>query len=269
MTCYGGTPSQLSLVFRVALVSSPRRIPERSPETGDSIRVGPTCFRSLRVQVITLGGVKTGVTEEMAIDKYAYNRYSQKMAQAVFHPSGDGLLTAAFNRYSMAKTPQTDSSFSAQPATPHTHSFLAEQPGHYIRRLQQIAVGMFLEENRAFDITPVQFAALMTISERPGVDQKTLAAAIGFDAATIGGVVDRLKQRGLLQRRAGDRDRRVRQLLLTRAGETLVTRMRPLVRKVQRRLLAPLREAERREFSRMLRVLVEANNEFSRAPRKG
>jgi MarR family transcriptional regulator, lower aerobic nicotinate degradation pathway regulator len=165
----------------------------------------------------------------------------------------------------MATTKKTISSTS----TPQADSFLAEQPGHYMRRLQQIAVGVFLDENRKFDITPVQFASLMTIAERPGVDQKTLAAAIGFDAATIGGVVDRLERRGLLLRRAGEQDRRVRQLLLTRAGATLVARMQPSVREVQRRLLAPLKAYERREFSRMLRVLVEANNEFSRAPRKG
>ncbi len=134
--------------------------------------------------------------------------------------------------------------------------------------MQQIAVGIFLQENRRFDITPVQFAALITISERPGLDQRTLAAAIGFDAATIGGVVDRLQQRELLRRTTGARDRRVRQLILTRKGESLVRRMCPAVQDVQRRLLAPLSVAERLEFSRMLRVLVEANNQFSRAPRK-
>jgi MarR family transcriptional regulator, lower aerobic nicotinate degradation pathway regulator len=151
---------------------------------------------------------------------------------------------------------------------PHKASFLNAQPGHFIRRLQQIAVGLFLEENRAFDITPVQFASLVTILERPGIDQRTLAAAIGFDAATIGGVVDRLERRRLLERRVDVEDRRVRQLFLTRAGRVLVGRMRAPVRKVQRRLLAPLSEARRREFSRMLRLLVEANNEYSRAPRK-
>lgn len=169
----------------------------------------------------------------------------------------------------MAKTRQTDRPRATQSADEQGSSFLSAQPGHYIRRLQQIAVGIFLEQNRQFDITPVQFAALMTIAERPGVDQKTLAAAIGFDAATIGGVVDRLERRALLLRRAGDEDRRVRRLFLTAGGASLVKRMQPSVRAVQRRLLKPLSSAERQQFSRMLRVLVETNNEFSRAPRRG
>ena len=36
-------------------------------------------------------------------------------------------------------------------------------PGHYIRRLQQIAVALFLEETAEFGITPVQFAALQAV----------------------------------------------------------------------------------------------------------
>ncbi|NDF44842.1 MAG: MarR family transcriptional regulator, partial [Betaproteobacteria bacterium] len=37
---------------------------------------------------------------------------------------------------------------------------LTDLPGHYIRRLQQIAVGVFMEETQDFGVTPVQFAAL-------------------------------------------------------------------------------------------------------------
>jgi MarR family transcriptional regulator, lower aerobic nicotinate degradation pathway regulator len=36
-------------------------------------------------------------------------------------------------------------------------------PGYLFRRMQQIAVSIFVEECRAYDLTPVQFAALVTI----------------------------------------------------------------------------------------------------------
>jgi hypothetical protein len=39
------------------------------------------------------------------------------------------------------------------------------------------------------------------------------------------------------------------------------------VLRTQQRILAPLPEAQRQEFVRMLTVLVEANNDASRAPR--
>lgn len=140
-------------------------------------------------------------------------------------------------------------------------------PGHHIRRLQQIAVAIFLEEAADFGITPVQYAAMNAIRERPGVDQRTLAGVIGFDPSTIGGVVDRLEKRGLVARRASPSDRRVRLVELTADGERLLADVLPRVMQAQRRILAPLPADERERFVAALSKLVEANNALSRAPR--
>jgi DNA-binding MarR family transcriptional regulator len=143
---------------------------------------------------------------------------------------------------------------------------LDELPGHYIRRLQQIAVAVFLQETEAHGLTPVQFAALHTVGHTPGIDQRTLAGRVGLDTSTVAGVIDRLEARGLVERQASPADRRVRLLTLTREGSQLLQAVEPDMLKAQERILAPLRKAERAEFMRMLRVLVEANNELSRAP---
>ena len=144
---------------------------------------------------------------------------------------------------------------------------LATLPGHYIRRLQQIAVAIYLQETDAHGVTPVQYAALQTVAGTPGIDQRRLAGAIGFDTSTIAGVIDRLEARGLVQRSASPADRRVRQLTLTGAGRDLLAALVPDMLRAQQRMLAPLPKAERSEFMRMLRTLVTANNELSRAPR--
>ena len=151
-------------------------------------------------------------------------------------------------------------------ATPPTLP-LTDLPGHYIRRLQQIAVGVFMEETQAFGVTPVQFAALNALLATPGIDQRTLAASIGFDTSTIGGVVDRLEARGWLQRQVSPEDRRARLLTLTPEGQRLLQDVAASVLSTQERILAPLSEDERRTFLRMLKVLVATNNEASRAPR--
>ncbi|MGH1357439.1 MAG: MarR family winged helix-turn-helix transcriptional regulator [Burkholderiaceae bacterium] len=141
-------------------------------------------------------------------------------------------------------------------------------PGHYIRRLQQIAVAIFLEETDECSITPVQFAAMQTVFDTPGIDQRTLAATIGFDTSTIGGVIDRLEARGLIERHPSPTDRRVRQLKLTTTGRELLGRITPLVARAQARILAPLPAPEREQFLLSLRKLVLANNTLSRAPGK-
>jgi MarR family transcriptional regulator, lower aerobic nicotinate degradation pathway regulator len=139
-------------------------------------------------------------------------------------------------------------------------------PGHYIRRLQQIAVAIFLDESQEFEITPVQYGALQAISDSPGIDQRTLASRIGFDTSTVGGVIDRLDARGLVMRSASDTDRRVRLLTLTAEGRALTQAVVPGMLRAQTRILAPLPAAQRVIFMRMLRRLVEANNDMSRAP---
>jgi DNA-binding MarR family transcriptional regulator len=141
-------------------------------------------------------------------------------------------------------------------------------PGHYIRRLQQIAVALFLEETDAHAVTPVQYAALSAAQRQPDMDQRTLASSIGFDTSTIGGVIDRLERRGLLLRQASPDDRRVRLLRVTPEGEALLQQLTRPVLKAQQRILAPLPAADRDAFLAMLTTLVEANNDVSRAPRE-
>ncbi|MFT3719309.1 MarR family winged helix-turn-helix transcriptional regulator [Pseudorhodoferax sp.] len=122
--------------------------------------------------------------------------------------------------------------------------------GHLIRRLHQQSTQVFQARTRTagFDMTSVQFAALDAIAEQPGIDQASLAAAISFDRATIGGVVDRLESKGLVERLVSPSDRRARQLRLTPGGEQLLAACRPVVEALQADILAPLSATERATF---------------------
>ncbi|HRI17128.1 MAG TPA: MarR family transcriptional regulator [Burkholderiaceae bacterium] len=130
-----------------------------------------------------------------------------------------------------------------------------EMAGHLIRRLHQQSTQVFQARTQAagLEMTPVQFATLDAVAQQPGIDQASLAATIGFDRATIGGVIDRLEQRGLLQRAVGARDRRARQLQLTAAGKKLLKAGRPVVEALQAEILAPLSAAERAAFLALAR----------------
>lgn len=143
---------------------------------------------------------------------------------------------------------------------------LVDMPGHLIRRLQQIASALFLDRAKAFDFTPVQYAALVAIGNHPGLDQTTLCNEIALDRSTIGGVVGRLEKRGLVKRANGAADRRTKSLHITAAGRRLVRDIEPAVETTQRLILAPLKANERSAFMQMLKHLVHLNNEHSRAP---
>jgi DNA-binding MarR family transcriptional regulator len=143
---------------------------------------------------------------------------------------------------------------------------LIEMPGHLIRRLQQISFALFLDQAKAFDVTPVQYAALVAINDHPGIDQTALCNMIAFDRSTIGGVVGRLQRKKLINRINGAHDRRTKSLHITPAGRRLIRDIAPAVRSTQRLILAPLKAGQRGAFMAMLKHLVHLNNVHSRAP---
>lgn len=141
-------------------------------------------------------------------------------------------------------------------------------PGHLIRRLHQISVAVFTAQTKAagFELTPVQYAALATLGDHPGIDQATLAGLIAYDRVTIGGVLSRLESRGYVERKIRHDDRRARALTLTERGESLLQTIRPAVRATQEQLLATLEPAERDSLMQLMRKLTETGNQLSRAP---
>lgn len=128
-------------------------------------------------------------------------------------------------------------------------------PGHLIRRLHQHSTQIFLQRMRAagIDLTPVQFAALDALSHNPGTDQARLADAIAKDRATVGSVVDRLEQKGLIARDINSRDKRARKLSLTPVGQALLTASIPVVADLQKEILPGLSAAEYETFVELAR----------------
>jgi DNA-binding MarR family transcriptional regulator len=139
-------------------------------------------------------------------------------------------------------------------------------PVHLLRRFQQIAVSMFLKECHHLDLTPLQFATLAALADTPPIDQATLGGMVALDRTTIGVVVRKLEERGLITRVVSPRDRRARMIALSPEGAALLDAALPHVRAVQDRLLAPLAEADRRQLVKLMQTVVDAHNDESRAP---
>ena len=143
-----------------------------------------------------------------------------------------------------------------------------DKPGHLIRRLHQISTAVFQAEvgDAGYDLTPVQYAALVTVEIHAGIDQATLAGLIAHDRTTITGVVDRLVQNGLVARHASSRDRRANALLITDGGRETLRGIEPAVEAAQSVMLRGLAAGEAAELLRLLRKAIAAGNELSRAP---
>jgi MarR family transcriptional regulator, organic hydroperoxide resistance regulator len=76
-----------------------------------------------------------------------------------------------------------------------------------------------LELWREFDLMPPQQMVLGLLDEPRAMGE--LAHHMHCDSSNITGIVDRLAERGLVERRAAEGDRRVKLVALTQAGEEL------------------------------------------------
>jgi DNA-binding MarR family transcriptional regulator len=127
---------------------------------------------------------------------------------------------------------------------------LQDQVGFILRKAHQRHVAIFAAH--IGDLTPPQFAALARLRDAGETSQNQLGALVAMDAATIKGVIDRLKARGLvaLSRHAGDRRRLM--VSLTPEGRAAIERLVPLARAITAETLAPLTAREAETLTRLL-----------------
>jgi DNA-binding MarR family transcriptional regulator len=133
---------------------------------------------------------------------------------------------------------------------------LGDAPGHLLRRCQQRAVEIFMEEIGTTRLTPRQFALLLTLAQRPGLTQTELVEETGIDRSTVGDMVDRLVRRGLVRRRRSGRDQRANTLAILPAGAAALREALPAVERAQERIMAPLPPAMRSDFMAALRLMA-------------
>jgi len=130
---------------------------------------------------------------------------------------------------------------------------LHEEPGHLIRRAQQIVVSKF-HEVHGRHVTPIQYAILRTLHESPGIDQVTLAQLIALDTSTTADIAARLETKGWILREV--MPRRQRSLSLTPEGEEVLLELKPGVGVLYEGVMSSLEPAEQKEFMRLLRKFV-------------
>jgi len=151
-------------------------------------------------------------------------------------------------------------------AAPPSEFDLAHRPGFLIRRLHQIHTALFIEECARFNVTPVQYSVLTKAAEIPGLEQARLAHEVGVDRATLASVLTRLEERGLIRRTMARSDRRLKRVALTARGHTVLGQMAEAASRAHERTVEALPTAERAAFLRALARLVDAGNDFGRAP---
>ncbi|MEJ6405087.1 MarR family winged helix-turn-helix transcriptional regulator [Yoonia sp. 2307UL14-13] len=131
---------------------------------------------------------------------------------------------------------------------------LSDQVGFNLRRVNQRHVAIFAKH--VDGLTPMQFAALARLSECGAVSQNKLGRLTAMDSATIKGVVERLRIKGLVTSRPDQVDQRLHLIDLTPDGKNAFVIARAQALAARAETVAPLTADETRTLEALLAKLV-------------
>ncbi|MBX9925872.1 MAG: MarR family transcriptional regulator [Hyphomicrobiaceae bacterium] len=148
-----------------------------------------------------------------------------------------------------------------------THTIrLDTSPIHLLHRAGQCAVDVFQAEIGVEELTPRQYAILLTVAQHEGLSQTSLVERTGIDRSTLADIIRRLLKKGLIQRRRTKEDARAYAVRLTDAGTRTLKHLDPLARRVDDRILAALPGSQRERFVEDLNTIVRALGSVAEAP---
>lgn len=87
-----------------------------------------------------------------------------------------------------------------------------------IFELMHVSKKRFMAIASEFELSPPQVMALRQLDPDEPKPMSELAAALRCDNSNVTGIIDRLEDRGLVERRAAEHDRRVKMLTMTARG---------------------------------------------------
>jgi DNA-binding MarR family transcriptional regulator len=123
---------------------------------------------------------------------------------------------------------------------------------HAFRRLFRALQHRALREGPHHDLTPMEGRVLRFLGRQPGATQSELVAHSVRDKGQVARLISALRDRGLLEARVDETDRRVHRLYLTREGEEIDASVQRRRLVVAQAAATGLEEGERRQLIDLL-----------------
>ena len=146
---------------------------------------------------------------------------------------------------------------------------LERSPIHLLHRAGQCAGDIFQSEMSSGDLTPRQFAVLVTVAHHEGLSQTNLVDRTGIDRSTLADIIRRMLKKGLIQRRRTKEDARAYAVRLSDEGWKILKSAEPLAKRIDDKIMAALPTSSRDRFIQDLNVIVTALGSGVAAPVAG
>ena len=135
---------------------------------------------------------------------------------------------------------------------------LERSPIHLLHRAGQCAGDIFQSEMSSGDLTPRQYAVLVTVAHNEGLSQTNLVERTGIDRSTLADIIRRMLKKGLIQRRRTKEDARAYAVKLSDEGWRTLKSAEPLAKRIDDKIMAALPGSNRERFIQDLNVIVAA-----------
>jgi MarR family transcriptional regulator, lower aerobic nicotinate degradation pathway regulator len=129
---------------------------------------------------------------------------------------------------------------------------LVARPGFLLARLGFEIKARSMAEFAREDFTPYHFSVLAMLEEGARETQATIADTLRLDRSQLVGLLDSLEQRGLIERRRDQHDRRRQAVSLTPSGHEALVQLRAIIDRIESEFLAPLAPQEREQLQGLL-----------------
>ena len=116
----------------------------------------------------------------------------------------------------------------------------------------------FSERLAGLDLTPAQVGVLRVVGQHPGLSQQSLAERLGTTPSRVVKLVDELEERGLVERRRSQVDRRHHELYVAEGARDRVAAVRRVVRDHDAEVTEPLTADELASLLALLRKVAQA-----------
>jgi DNA-binding MarR family transcriptional regulator len=128
--------------------------------------------------------------------------------------------------------------------------------GYRIKLLSQLLTRQFQDKLEPFGLTPFHWVVLCCLWEQDGLATSDIGERLCQVGGTLTGVIDRMEERGLVQRERDQRDRRIWRIWLTEEGRKLEEILPPLALEVRETLLEGLSSEEQRQLSQYVDRMI-------------
>jgi MarR family transcriptional regulator, negative regulator of the multidrug operon emrRAB len=108
----------------------------------------------------------------------------------------------------------------------------------------------------SLDLSPMAAAALVQIENEPGSSIEAVASRIGLTHSATVRVIDKLAERGLVEKDRARKDARAQSLTLSRAGKRVAQQLHAARNQVTDDLLADLAPAQRAALEQAIRAIL-------------